>query len=41
MNFFKLDYSVNEIDDIWYIKIEDLWQYLDGNITKKGVKNEI
>jgi pyruvate,water dikinase len=32
---------LNEIDDIWYIKIEDLWQYLDGNITKKDIRNII
>jgi len=37
----KQEKVINEIDDIWYIKVSDLWKYIDGKKTKKDIKEII
>ena len=37
----KKENVLNEIDDIWYIKVEDLWKYLDNKCTKIEIKEKI
>lgn len=37
----KTEKIINEIDDIWYLKIENIWNYLDGKIDKKEIKRII
>lgn len=32
---------INEIDDIWYLRVTNLWDYLDGKLSKKEIKNII
>lgn len=29
------------VDDIWFLKVSDLWDYLDKKVTKKDIKNMI
>ena len=33
----KQEKVINSIEEIWYLKIEDLWNYLDNKITKKDL----
>ena len=33
--FRKSEITIESINDIWYLKIEDLWNFLDKKISKK------
>ena len=32
---------LSHVDDIWFLKVGDLWDYLDGNLTPEDLKNLI
>lgn len=37
----KKEKIIDVVEDIWYLKVGDLWNYLDSKINKKGLKEII
>ncbi len=39
--FFEKEKIIEQIDDIWFLKVGDIWDYLDNKITKDNIKEII